>query len=177
MLREIAEYEQLSANRDDDWRLDAGEASVWLDDYWRVLADSKEGATPGPDQILEALEDEFASGEPFGDDGGGVDRDDEPIPADTQLSLPPRFAEVALTAAGAGAWAERALARDSMPVRLAVYLKLLGPTDDCYPAEWLDPATGELPTMQQLALLERVSLPTLRKRRDAAIERLAAARQ
>jgi hypothetical protein len=31
--------------------------------------------------------------------------------------------------------------------------------------------------MQQLALLERVSLPTLRKRRDAAIERLAAARQ
>jgi hypothetical protein len=64
-----------------------------------------------------------------------------------------------------------------MPVRLAVYLKLLGPTDDCYPAEWLDPATGELPTMQQLALLERVSLPTLRKRRDAAIERLAAARQ
>jgi hypothetical protein len=177
MLREIAEYEQLSANRDDDWSLDAGEAAGWLDDYWRVLAESKEGSTPGPDQLLEALEDEFASAEPLADEGPAAERDDEPLPATTQLSLPPRFAEVALTAAGAGAWAERALARDSMPVRLAVYLKLLGPLDDSYPAEWLDPATGELPTMQQLALLERVSLPTLRKRRDAAIERLAAARQ
>jgi hypothetical protein len=177
MLAEIAEYEQLSSNRDDDWRLDAGEAAGWLDDYWRVLAESREGTTPGPDQILEALQDEFAPAEPGTDEPAAVDRDDEPLPAASQLSLPPRFAEVALTAAGAGAWAERALARDSMPVRLAVYLKLLGPTDDSYPDEWLDPATGELPTMQQLALLERVSLPTLRKRRDAAIERLAAARQ
>jgi hypothetical protein len=177
MLREIAEYEQLSSNRDDDWRLDAGEAAGWLDDYWRVLAESKEGTTPGPDQILEALQDEYACAESLADEPPLVDRDDEPIPVAGQLSLPPRFAEVALAAAGAGAWAERALARDSMPVRLAVYLKLIGPTDDCYPDEWLDPATGELPTMQQLALLERVSLPTLRKRRDAAIERLAAARQ
>jgi hypothetical protein len=64
-----------------------------------------------------------------------------------------------------------------MPVRLAVYLKLLGPADDSYPDEWLDPATGELPTMQQLAGFERVSLPTLRKRRDAAIERLMAERR
>jgi hypothetical protein len=63
-----------------------------------------------------------------------------------------------------------------MPVRLAVYLKLLGPLDDSYPDEWLDPATGELPTMQQLAALDRISLPTLRKRRDAAIGRLTAAR-
>ena len=61
------------------------------------------------------------------------------------------------------------MAGDSLPVRLAVYLKMLGSQDDSYPAEWLDPATGELPTMQQLAALDQVSLPTLRKRRDAAI--------
>jgi len=60
-------------------------------------------------------------------------------------------------------------------VRLAVYLKMLGSQDDSYPAEWLDPATGELPTMQQLAALDQVSLPTLRKRRDAAIAGLLAA--
>jgi hypothetical protein len=32
-----------------------------------------------------------------------------------------------------------------------------------------------MPTMQQLAALAQVSLPTLRKRRDAAIKRLEAA--
>ncbi|WP_229446465.1 hypothetical protein [Massilia oculi] len=64
------------------------------------------------------------------------------------------------------------MAQDSLPVRLAVYLKLLGPFDDSYPSEWLDPQTGELPTMQQLAGLDGISLPTLRKRRDAAINRL-----
>jgi hypothetical protein len=74
-----------------------------------------------------------------------------------------------------GSWALRLMEGDSLPVRLAVYLKLLGPFDDSYPGEWLDPATGELPTMQQLALLDQVSLPTLRKRRDAAIARLGAA--
>ena len=73
--------------------------------------------------------------------------------------------------------AARALAGCSMPVRLAVYLKLMGARDDCYPAEWLDPTTGELPTMQQLAVLDAVSLPTLRKRRDGAIELLRAAPQ
>jgi hypothetical protein len=104
----------------------------------------------------------------------GAERD-EPVSLEAgNLSLSPRFIEVAL-AARAGAWAERALGRDSVPVRLAVFLKLLGPADESYPDEWLDPATGELPTMQQLAALDRISLPTLRKRRDAAIERLAAA--
>jgi hypothetical protein len=52
---------------------------------------------------------------------------------------------------------------------------LLGSADGTYPAEWLDPATGELPTMAQLAALDQLSLPTLRKRRDAAIARLTAA--
>jgi len=60
-------------------------------------------------------------------------------------------------------------------VGLAVYAKLLGPDDDVYPDAWRDPATGALPTMQQLAALAEVSLPTLRKRRDAAIARLGAA--
>lgn len=66
---------------------------------------------------------------------------------------------------------------ESLPVRLAVYLKILGPDDESYPGEWLDAATGELPTMAQLAALDRLSLPTLRKRRDAAIARLLAAAQ
>jgi hypothetical protein len=176
MLREIAEYEQLSSNRDQDWLLDAGQAAGWLDDYYRVLAESHEAATPGPDQILEDLQDELDRAEPEAPEqvASGAERD-EPVSLEAgNLSLSPRFIEVAL-AARAGAWADRALARDSVPVRLAVFLKLLGPADDSYPDEWLDPATGELPTMQQLATLDRVSLPTLRKRRDAAIERLAAA--
>jgi hypothetical protein len=92
------------------------------------------------------------------------------------LSLPPGLIEVAQAAPDAGAWSARMLAGDSLAVRLAVYLKLLGPEDDSYPGEWLDPETGHLPTMQQLALLDKVSLPTLRKRRDAAIDRLTAGR-
>lgn len=179
MLREIAEYEHISANRDQDWRLDADQAAGWLDDYWRVLAESQEMATPGPDQILQALEDELDQVEPAPPEDGAVAPErNEPVgPLPAPVFLSPRFVEVAASARGAGVWAERALARDSTPVRLAVYLKLLGPFDDSYPSEWLDPATGELPTMQQLATLERVSLPTLRKRRDAAIERLVSARR
>ncbi|WP_229508008.1 hypothetical protein [Massilia sp. Dwa41.01b] len=67
------------------------------------------------------------------------------------------------------------LASDTLPVRLAVYLKLLGAGDDSYPQAWRDPASGALPTMAQLVGLDGVSLPTLRKRRDAAIARLTAA--
>jgi len=61
------------------------------------------------------------------------------------------------------------------PLRLAIYLKVLGPADDSYPPHWLDPASGELPTMQALAARAGVSLPTFRKRRDEALERLRAA--
>jgi hypothetical protein len=64
------------------------------------------------------------------------------------------------------------LAGESLPVRLALYLKILGGADESYPDEWLDRATGELPTMAQLAAQAEVSLPTLRKRRDAAIAAL-----
>jgi hypothetical protein len=176
MLREIAEYEQISSNRDQDWLLDASQAAGWLDDYYRVLDQSQDASTPGPDQILEALQDEMdlldaGPAEQCVDVAGR----EPPLPAASPtFSLPPRYIEVAQSAR-AGAWAERALARDPMPVRLAVFLKLLGPADDSYPDEWLDPATGELPSMQQLATVERISLPTLRKRRDAAIERLMAA--
>lgn len=72
-------------------------------------------------------------------------------------------------------WTAQALAGSSLPVYLAVYLKMVGGADEAYPDEWLDPATGELPTMQQLALQDHVSLPTLRKRRDQAIARLMGA--
>jgi hypothetical protein len=175
MLREIGEYEELSSNRDRDWLLDAGEASAWLDDYWRVLTESRAAVTPGPDQVLEALEDEMGTTEeapdvapPEAEEGPAID----PAPG---LSLPPRYMQVAAAAQDAGSWTARMLAGDSLPVRLAVYLKLLGPADDSYPSEWLAPASGELPTMQQLAALDDVSLPTLRKRRDAAIARLTGA--
>jgi hypothetical protein len=177
MLREIADYEELSSNRDQDWLHDAGAASAWLDDYWRVLREPVEAAVPGPDQILEAREDELAFD---GEDTEEVAPDD--MAGDTflrriaeQVSLPPSYMEQARAAQDAGSWAARLMADDSLPVRLAVYLKLLGPSDDSYPQQWLDPATGELPTMQQLAALDRVSLPTLRKRREAAIARLAGA--
>ena len=175
MLREIGEYELLSANRDQDWLHDAGEANAWLDDYWRVLDESEQGSTPGPDLILEARQDELDAAEPE----PALDAD--PVEAQEaarlalvaqQLSLPPNYALLAALAEDRASWAARRMAQDSLPVRLAVYLKLLGPFDDSYPSEWLDPQTGELPTMQQLAGLDGISLPTLRKRRDAAVTRL-----
>ncbi len=183
MLREIGEYELLSANRDQDWLHDASEAGAWLDDYWRVLGESAEAATPGPDQILEAREDELArepamAGETE-DDAGDEARDEAELsraaPLAEAVSLPPDYIQAARAAQDTGSWAARTMAGVSLPVRLAVYLKLLGPSDDCYPDAWRDPASGELPTMVQLAGLEGVSLPTLRKRRDAAIVRLGEA--
>lgn len=178
MLREIGEYETLSANRDLDFAQDLDDASLWMEDYWRVLQESGEAATPGPDQILEAQQDELDA---------EVGDEPEPVPdavADPQLeavaasvSLPPGYVQMAGEAEAAVAnkgWIARALADDGLPVRLAVYARLLGPGDDSYPDAWRDPASGELPGMQQLAALARVSLPTLRKRRDAAIARLEA---
>jgi hypothetical protein len=180
MLREIGDYEQLSANRDEDWLQDLDDASVWVEDYWRVLQESEYAATPGPDRILEASQDalDVADMEPA--------LDPEPAPADDladprletlalQVSLPPGYLREAAAAGLADGRIARLLAADGLPVRLAVYARLLGPDDDAYPDAWRDPATGALPTMQQLAALAEVSLPTLRRRRDAAIARLGAA--
>jgi hypothetical protein len=176
MLREIAQYQELSANRDQDWLQDASDSALWLDDYWRVLNEALDPA-PGPDQILEARAEALDEEVPM------PDPDPEPAPPsdpglvaiEERLSLPPRFTERAMAAQDTGSWAAGVLAGDALPVRLAVYLKLLGPADESYPEEWLDPATGALPTMQQLAALAQLSLPTLRKRRDAAIGRLQGA--
>jgi hypothetical protein len=178
MLREIGEYEALSANQDRDWLQDLDDASVWMEDYWRVIQESQDAATPGPDRILEAAQDALDAAEP----------EPEEMPAPAQpaadpawpalaaaVSLPPGFMEAAGAFAGGMGPVERLLAQDGVPVRLAVYAKLLGPDDESYPDGWRDPATGELPTMQQLAALAQVSLPTLRKRRDGAIARLQAA--
>lgn len=174
MLREIGEYEALSANGERDWLQDANDAGAWLEDYWRVLDESEAAASPGPDQILEARQEALDLAEVEVE----APADQHIAPLDVvlarQVSLPPRYLEMAAAAQEAGSWALRTMAGDTLPVRLAVYLKLLGPFDDSYPAEWLDPATGELPTMAQLALLDGVSQPTLRKRRDAAIARLGA---
>ncbi|QOL49162.1 hypothetical protein LPB04_19920 [Massilia litorea] len=181
MLAEIGEYETLSANRDRDWLQDADTSAAWLEDYWRVLDESEAGSgacgTPGPDLILDALEDEpdaARAAEPAEPAGAA---DGEPLHAQRaqSVSLPPHFVIVAGAAQDPGSWSARMLADDSLAVRLAVYLKLLGPDDDSYPDAWRDPATNGLPTMAQLAALDAVSLPTLRKRRDAAIARLSAA--
>jgi hypothetical protein len=178
MLREIGEYEALSANRDRDWLQDLDDASVWMEDYWRVLQASEDAATPGPDRILEVREDALDA----------FDNEEAPAPLEetvpdarleaiaASVSLPPGYMLAAAGAEDSGSWVARLLADDGLPVRLAVYARLLGPFDDSYPQAWLDPASAEMPTMQQLAALAQVSVPTLRKRRDAAIKRLEAAR-
>ncbi len=61
---------------------------------------------------------------------------------------------------------------EELAVQLAVYLKLLGPEDASYPQEWLEEDSGELPPLQRLAKQGGMSVPTLRKRRNAAIDRL-----
>jgi hypothetical protein len=168
MLAEIGEYEALSCNRDSDWLSDASEAGAWLDDLARVLG---EADNPGDSQLLPAPDDEEES-----------QPEEAPLPAPGEqeqalaqaVSLPPSFMQMARAAQDRASWSARMLADESLPVRLAVYAKLLGGADESYPDEWLDPATGELPTMQQLAQLDQLSLPTLRKRRDAAIGRLQA---
>ncbi len=173
MLREIGEYEELSANRDCEWQQGTVEAANWLEDLTRVFDESEQAASTEDDQILPAPgaegDNEYAPEE-------SAPEDDERIGLiAVSVSLSPRFMELARAAQDRESWSARAMAGDSLPVRLAVYLKMLGAQDDSYPAQWLDPATGELPTMQQLAALDQVSLPTLRKRRDAAIATLLAA--
>jgi len=177
MLREIGDYEALSSNRDRDWLQDRDDAALWMEDYWRVLQESEEAATPGPDLILEAREDALDL-----DDAAEPEAEAAMPPPDPQLevlaaavSLPPGYLQAAGEAEERAGWVARELDGDGLAVRLAVYAKLLGPGDESYPDAWRDPATGELPTMQQLAGLAQVSLPTLRKRRDAAIARLEAA--
>jgi hypothetical protein len=173
MLADIGDYEELSSNRDRDWLLDADEATGWLEDYWRVLDESAAAATPGPDQLQPAPEDDPTELPPDAAQDEQSSAAEAAIAA--SLSLPPRYMELARQAQDRASWTARLLADSSMPVRLAVYLKLLGAFDDSYPEDWLDPATGELPTMQQLAHLDQLSLPTLRKRRDEAIAILHAA--
>jgi hypothetical protein len=181
MLAEIGDYEALSSNQDRDWLQDRDDAALWMEDYWRVLQESMDAATPGPDLILEAREDELdaSAGDPA---AGEPDAVAEPLAPEPQLealavavSLPPSYMQAAAEAEEGAGWVARELAQDSLAVRLAVYARLLGPGDESYPDAWRDPATAELPTMQQLAGLAQVSLPTLRKRRDAAIARLEAA--
>lgn len=174
MLAEIGEYEVLSGNRDaaDPWLHDRDAAGAWLEDYWRVLDESEQASTPGPDLILEAAEEEpdaFSPPEP-----AVAPVEDDPLEAvrAESVSLPPGFVRGAAAAEDAGSWSARMLSNEALPVRLAVYLKLIGGVDDSYPDAWRDPATGALPTMAQLAGLMDVSLPTLRKRRDAAIASL-----
>ena len=172
MLREIGEYETLSANRDRDWLQDLDTSTAWLEDYWRVLDESAAASTPGPDLILEALQDEADLSE--APPSSPADAGDEPLAAlrAQSVSLPPGFVSAAAAAQDPGSWSARMLAGDTLAVRLAVYARLLGPDDEVYPDAWRDPATGQLPTMAQLAALDAVSLPTLRKRRDAAVARL-----
>ena len=118
---------------------------------------------------------EQTCGEPDGRAGAGCD---------DVLSLSPGYATHAAQAEQAirGADATQAtqaaglvaavLDAVSLPVRLAVYHALLGPADDSYPDHWRDAATGELPPLRELAALDGISMPTLRKRRNEAMARL-----
>jgi len=177
MLAEIGEYELLSSNRGHDWLQDQDDAALWMEDYLRVLQESEQGSTPGPDRILEARQDalDAADGEP---ELAAAPEAPAPLPdprleaVASAVSLPPGYLLAAARAEDASGTVARALADVGLPVRLAVYARLLGPADESYPDAWRNPASGELPTMQQLAALAEVSLPTLRKRRDAAIARL-----
>lgn len=172
MLREIGDYEALSANADGDWQQDVDDASVWIEDYWRILQQSEDAATPGPDRILEAGEEDVADDEAPAAPAVPDDVRAHWTAAAVSVSLPPGYVQAAAEAhAGDGPLA-RQLAQDGLAVQLAAYLRLLGPDDESYPDAWRDPATGALPTMQQLAAIAGVSLPTLRKRRDAAIVRM-----
>jgi hypothetical protein len=191
MLAEIGDYEELSANMDraDDWQGEAGEAALWLEDYWRVIGESEQqeaqGGEQGEDRLLDApAADEFdADADAESVDDGALE--DAPTANAEQLaeeqsvagalSLPPRYLELARAAQEAGSWTLHILRDETLPIRLAVYQKLLGAADDTYPDAWLDPATGELPTLQQLAALDQISMPTLRKRRNEAIDKLYAA--
>lgn len=149
MLAEIGDYEELSANRDDDgWRRDGDDAAAWLDELDRVAA----AACPHgeADRILAPM-----------------DADDESGDERTAVSTAPGYDGMPGHAA-----ALAALNDEALPVRLAVYLKLLGPADDSYPDDWRDADTGELPTLQRLAERGGMSVPTLRKRRNAVLERL-----
>lgn len=184
MLTEIGDYEELSSNMDsaDDWQGDAGEAASWLEDLWRVSGESElreaQGGAFDDDRILAVAAPDGLETEEQGGTADTAVEDDE-VPAEREvaeaLSLPPRYMELARAAQQTGSWALRVLADESLPIRLAVYHKLLGAADDTYPDAWLDPATGELPTLQQLAALDRISMPTLRKRRNEAIDKLHAA--
>lgn len=188
MLAEIGDYEELSSNQDraEDWRGDAGEAALWLEDYWRVMDAPEPGEQA--DQILPAMDDEFEGADER--DAGAAppepaqcEPEAEPAPQHNALdeaaaegvSLPLRYIQEAGAAQDGTSWALQLLSEESLPVRLAVYQKILGSADDAYPDAWRDPATGELPTLQQLAALDRISMPTLRKRRNEAIARLQAA--
>jgi hypothetical protein len=153
MLAEIGDYEELSANRDGDgWRHDVGDAAAWLEDLDRVAAEACPSA--GPDRILPPPDEEL---------DGREDSDVCAAPGYDGLpgGAPPFAAALA------------ALNGEALAVRQAVCLKLLGPADDSYPGDWLDEETGELPPLQQLAQRGGMSVPTLRKRRNAALDRLA----
>ncbi len=187
LMAEIGEYEALSANMGgaDDWRGDDGEATAWLDDYLRVVSESEDDARQHvEDQILPAPgEEDGVDVPPDADSDADADvpqpiRDPALAAADqalaASLSLPLRFMELATAAQDGGSRMLQVLDEESLPIRLAVYQKLLGAEDESYPDAWLDPATGELPTLQQLAALDRISMPTLRKRRNEAIDKLYA---
>ncbi|WP_338760815.1 hypothetical protein [Massilia sp. METH4] len=144
MLVEIGDYEELSANRDgQDWRHDQGDTAAWLEDLDRVAAAA--GATEAPDRILPLPDDEEIG---------------EFCPAPGYIASPGTAVALA------------SLHEETLPVRQAVCLKLLGPVDDSYPDDWLDEDTGELPTLQRLAQRGGMSVPTLRQRRNAALDRL-----
>ena len=159
MLSEIGEYQALSAHQASEWLERLADSDDWLGDLERVL-DSAPGQHPDRLQALAI--------DPFQDAPAPWAGDAEPEP----FSSPPGYAWAAQPNADQSAWLAGVLGPATPGVQMAVYAKVLGPLDDSYPPDWLDPATGQLPTLQELAVRDGISVPTLRKRRDAAIAAL-----
>ncbi|MET3133284.1 hypothetical protein AAKU55_003574 [Oxalobacteraceae bacterium GrIS 1.11] len=187
MMAEIGDYEELSSNLDqaDAWQGEAGAAALWLEDYWRVMGEP-EDETDVDDRILAAPAEQFDTDAQTGDEDQAEDGDPVALTfsasqiardeaAASGVCLSPRYIELATAAQDGASWALQLLKDDTLAIRLSVYQKILGGADDSYPEAWRDPATGALPTLQQLAALDGISLPTLRKRRELAIARLQAA--
>jgi hypothetical protein len=145
-------------------------------DMFEAMEKGEEGEVEEGEDLGQTDDADFVTGTgtgtvfQIGEDGLAAERE-----LASALSLPLRYMELARAAQQAGSWTLRILRDESLPIRLAVYHKLLGAADDTYPDAWLDPATGELPTLQQLAALDRISMPTMRKRRNEAIDKLRAA--
>jgi hypothetical protein len=165
-------------NQDRDWLQDRDDAAP-VDG--RLLARAAgvgtRRRTPGPDRILEARETNSMT---LPDDCARAGSRRRPNDGHEQLEARRRAFHCPPATCRRGRGRERPLggARAGgrrLIVRLAVYAKLLGADDDILSGRLARPGHRRAADHAAAGGLAQVSLPTLRKRRDAAIARLEAA--